>query len=69
MLYQLTQFYIVSCQKYDIIVLPFKFVNNDQNRGKVLLKLDFKDAFTSIERDCILKEVHATSLPLTLSML
>jgi hypothetical protein len=33
------------------------FVNNDQNRGKVLLKLDFKNAFNSVERDCILKEV------------
>jgi hypothetical protein len=32
------------------------FVNNDQNRGKVLLKLDFKNAFNSVERDCILKE-------------
>jgi hypothetical protein len=34
------------------------FVNNDQNRGKVLLKLDFKNAFNSVERDCILKEVQ-----------
>jgi hypothetical protein len=34
------------------------FVNNDQNRGKVLLKLDFKNAFKSVERDCILKEVQ-----------
>jgi hypothetical protein len=33
-------------------------VNNDQNRGKVLLKLDFKNAFNSVERDCILKEVQ-----------
>jgi hypothetical protein len=31
------------------------FVNNDQNRGKVLLKLDLKNAFNSVERDCILK--------------
>jgi hypothetical protein len=29
------------------------FVNNDQNRGKVLRKLDFKNAFNSVERDCI----------------
>jgi hypothetical protein len=29
-------------------------VNNDQNRGKILLKLDFN----SVERDCILKEVQ-----------
>jgi hypothetical protein len=28
------------------------------NRGKVLLKLDFKNAFNSVERDCILKEVQ-----------
>jgi hypothetical protein len=34
------------------------FVNSDQNRGKVLLKLDFKNAFNSVERDCILKEVQ-----------
>jgi hypothetical protein len=34
------------------------FVNNDQNRSKVLLKLDFKNAFNSVERDCILKEVQ-----------
>jgi hypothetical protein len=34
------------------------FVNNDENRGKVLLKLDFKNAFNSVERDCILKEVQ-----------
>jgi hypothetical protein len=34
------------------------FVNNDQNRGKVLLKLDFKNAFNSVERDCFLKEVE-----------
>jgi hypothetical protein len=34
------------------------FVNNDQNRGKVLLKLDFKNAFNSVERECILKEVQ-----------
>jgi uncharacterized protein with NRDE domain len=34
------------------------FVNNDQNRGKVLLKLDFKNAFNSVEWDCILKEVQ-----------
>jgi hypothetical protein len=34
------------------------FVNNDQNRGKVLLKLHFKNAFNSVERDCILKEVQ-----------
>jgi hypothetical protein len=34
------------------------FVNNDQNHGKVLLKLDFKNAFNSVERDCILKEVQ-----------
>jgi hypothetical protein len=34
------------------------FVNNDQNRGKVVLKLDFKNAFNSVERDCILKEVQ-----------
>jgi hypothetical protein len=34
------------------------FVNNDQNRGKVLLKLDFKNAFNSAERDYILKEVQ-----------
>jgi hypothetical protein len=34
------------------------FVNNEQNRGKVLLKLDFKNAFNSVERDCILKEVQ-----------
>jgi hypothetical protein len=34
------------------------FMNNDQNRGKVLLKLDFKNAFKSVERDCILKEVQ-----------
>jgi hypothetical protein len=33
-------------------------LNNDQNRGKVLLKLDFKNAFNSVERDCILREVH-----------
>jgi hypothetical protein len=39
------------------------FVNNDQNRGKVLLKLDFKDTFNSVKRDCILKEVQChTSL-------
>jgi hypothetical protein len=39
------------------------FVNNDQNRGKVVLKLDFKNAFNSVERDCILKEVQChTSL-------
>jgi hypothetical protein len=34
------------------------FVNNDQNHGTVLLKLDFKNAFNSVERDCILKEVQ-----------
>jgi hypothetical protein len=34
------------------------FVNNEQNRGKVLLKLYFKNAFNSVERDCILKEVQ-----------
>jgi hypothetical protein len=34
------------------------FVNNDQNRGKVLFKLDFKNAFNAVERDCILKEVQ-----------
>jgi hypothetical protein len=34
------------------------FVNNDQNRGKVILKLDFKNTFNSVERDCILKEVQ-----------
>jgi hypothetical protein len=34
------------------------FVNNDQNRGKVLLKLDFKNAFNSVQRDCILKKVQ-----------
>jgi hypothetical protein len=34
------------------------FVNNDQNRGKVHLKLDFKNPFNSVERDCILKEVQ-----------
>jgi hypothetical protein len=34
------------------------FVNNDQNRCKVLLKLDFKNAFNSVERECILKEVQ-----------
>jgi hypothetical protein len=34
------------------------FVNNDQNRAKVLLKLDFKYAFNLVERDCILKEVQ-----------
>jgi hypothetical protein len=34
------------------------FLNNNQNRGKVLLKLDFKNAFNSVERDCILKEVQ-----------
>jgi hypothetical protein len=33
------------------------FVNNDQNRGKVLL-FNFKNAFNSVERDCILKEVQ-----------
>jgi hypothetical protein len=33
-------------------------MNNDQNRGKVLLELDFKNAFNSVERDCILKEVQ-----------
>jgi hypothetical protein len=40
------------------------FVNNDQNRSKVVLKLDFKNAFNSVERDCILKEVqcHTTLL-------
>jgi hypothetical protein len=39
------------------------FVNNDQNRGKVVLKLDFKNAFNSVERNCILKEVQChTSL-------
>jgi hypothetical protein len=25
------------------------FMNNDQNRGQVLLKLDFKNAFNSVE--------------------
>jgi hypothetical protein len=35
------------------------FVNNDQNRGKVLLKLDFKNAFNSVQRDCILKEIQS----------
>jgi hypothetical protein len=34
------------------------FVNNDQNLDKVLLKLDFKNAFNSVERNCILKEVQ-----------
>jgi hypothetical protein len=34
------------------------FVNNDLNRSKVVLKLDFKNAFISVERDCILKEVQ-----------
>jgi hypothetical protein len=34
------------------------FVNNDLNRSKVVLKLDFKNAFNSVERDCILKEVQ-----------
>jgi hypothetical protein len=34
------------------------FVNNEQNRGKVVLKLDFKNAFNSVEQDCILKEVQ-----------
>jgi hypothetical protein len=29
------------------------FVNNDHNRGKVLRKLDFKNSFNSVERDCI----------------
>jgi hypothetical protein len=33
------------------------FANNDQNRDK-LLELDFKNAFNSVERDCILKEVQ-----------
>jgi hypothetical protein len=33
-------------------------VNNDQNRGRVVIKLDFKNAFNSVERDCILKEVQ-----------
>jgi hypothetical protein len=32
-------------------------VNNGQNRGKVVLKLHFENAFNSDERDCILKEV------------
>jgi hypothetical protein len=47
------------------------FVNNDQNRGKVLLKLDFKNEFNSVERDCILKcpMAYPTSVPLSLSML
>jgi hypothetical protein len=27
------------------------FVHNNQNRGKVLLELDFKNAFNSVERD------------------
>jgi hypothetical protein len=49
------------------------FVNNDQNRGKVVLKLDFKNAFKSVERDCILHKrspmSYPTSLPLSLSML
>jgi hypothetical protein len=47
-------------------------VNNDQNRGKVLLKLVFKNAVNSVERNCILKEVqcpYPTSLSLSLSML
>jgi hypothetical protein len=35
------------------------FVNNNQNRRKVLLKLDFKNAFNSVERDCILKKVQS----------
>jgi hypothetical protein len=35
------------------------FVSNDQNRDKILLKLDFKNAFNSVERDCILKEVQS----------
>jgi hypothetical protein len=34
------------------------FLNNDQNRCKVLLKLNFKNAFNLVERDCILKEVQ-----------
>jgi hypothetical protein len=34
------------------------FVNNDQNSGKVLLQLDFKNAFNPVERDCILKELQ-----------
>jgi hypothetical protein len=34
------------------------FVNNDLNRSKVVLKLDFKNAFNSVERGCILKEVQ-----------
>jgi hypothetical protein len=33
-------------------------VNSDQTRGKVILKLDFKNAFNSVERGCILKEVQ-----------
>jgi hypothetical protein len=47
-------------------------VNNDQNRGKVLLKLGFKNAVNSVERNCILKAVqcpYPTSLSLSLSML
>jgi hypothetical protein len=34
------------------------FLNNDQNRDKVLFKLDFKNVFNSVEQDCILKEVQ-----------
>jgi hypothetical protein len=34
------------------------FVNNDLNRSKVVLKLDFKNAFNSVERNCIPKEVQ-----------
>jgi hypothetical protein len=41
-----------------IIHIIRTFVNNDQNRGKVLLKLNFKNPFTSVERDCIVKEVQ-----------
>jgi hypothetical protein len=33
-------------------------VTNDQHHGKILLKLDFKNAFNSVDRDCILKEVQ-----------
>jgi hypothetical protein len=39
-------------------------VNNDQNRGKVLLKLGFKNAFNSVERNCILKAVQCHTPPL-----
>jgi hypothetical protein len=45
-------------QSREIVNSYRNFVNNDQNRGKVLLKLNFKNAFNSIEWDCILKEVQ-----------